>query len=412
MSSYTPIPVRPRPKPPVIPSMLADLDQTTGSVYVQNVNHSTQALGEQKIHSLRLNRIYLQVARGKPALSRANNEIIKGVIGTVAVDDGGSVAFKMPAGEPIQIQALDENGMAVMTMRSFIYLQPGENLSCVGCHEHRQSAPLRTTNSAAFAFRPIQPPAGPHYDGGFSYARSVQPVLDRHCISCHGLGKTSGQLDLTSIPEHGYSRSHNQLVAKPGLVTIAYRNKETVSSQPRDYFAHAGKLAPMLAKGHKNVELAPDEFARIVTWLDLNAQYYGDYSHNRIEHRRIDPEGEKALRAAIAARFGEELSKQPFHTLVNPALTSESRILLAPLPVAAGGWGQIENGAFANREDPAFVAFQALVENSLVPLEWEDRNGTCNRGNQCRCGCCWVEEAEKEHRHKVGADGKELGMAR
>jgi hypothetical protein len=280
-------------------------------------------------------------------------------------------------------------------------VQPGERLSCVGCHEHRLSTPPRSASISNVPLRPVVPAPGPKYEGGFSYARTVQPVLDRHCIRCHGLEKTAGKLDLTGTLEGGYSRSHNALVGRPGLVTIAYRNKETVASKPDDYFAHAGKLAPMLLKGHKGVKLSPEEFGRIVNWLDLNAQYYGDYSHNRPEDRRPDPAGEKALRAAIASRFGDKLAKQPFHTLVNAAAIDQSRILEAPLPVAAGGWGQITQGAFADRQDPAYVAFHTLVEKSLVPLQWHDSKGTCHRGKQCRCGCCWVEDAEKAHRQKL-----------
>ena len=157
----------------------------------------------------------------------------------------------------------------------------------------------------------------------------------------------------------------------------------------------------MLAKGHRGVKLSSEELGRIVNWLDLNAQFYGDYSHNRVENRPPDSAGVKALRAAIAARFGSELAKQPFHTLVNPGLVTESRILNAPLPVAAGGWGQLQKGAFADRNDPAYAQFLTLVEKSITPLKWRDRNGTCNRGKQCRCGDCWVEEAEKVHRRKM-----------
>jgi hypothetical protein len=402
MSSYTPIPVSPRPSPPVLASTIAGLEnEKTGTIYLQNVNVSTEKLKGTKIQRLRLNRIYVQPTRSKPQLSRSNNENIKGTLGTVAVDDDGSSAFEVPAGIPIQLQALDENGMAVMTMRSFIYVQPGERLSCVGCHEHRLSTPPRSASISSAPLRPIEPPPGPKYEGGFSYVKTVQPVLDRRCISCHGLGRAAGKLDLTGQPEHGYSRSHNAFVGRPGLVSIAYRNKETVASKPDDYFAHAGKLAPMLLKGHRGVKLSSDEFGRVVNWLDLNAQFYGDYSRNRPESRPANPEGEKALRAAIAARFGDKLAKEPFFALVNPGLPGESRILNAPLPVAAGGWGQIEQGAFTDRNDPAYAQFQSLVEKSLVPLQWHDHKGTCGRGNQCQCGCCWVEEAEKAYRMKM-----------
>ena len=402
ISSYTPIPVRPRTMPPALASPIAGLEnKKTGTVYVQNVNRSTEKLGGARIASLRLNQIYVQTTQRKPALSRSNNENIKGTLGTVTVGADGASAFKIPAGMPVQLQALDEKGMAIMTMRSFIYVQPGENLSCVGCHEHRLSAPPRSAGISTAPVRPIQPPPGPQYAGGFNYVRTVQPVLDRHCISCHGLKKPAGKLDLTGTPQHGYSKSHNALVGRRGLVKIAYRNKETAVSKPRDYFAHAGKLAPMLAKGHRGVKLSSEELGRIVNWLDLNAQFYGDYSHNRVENRPPDSAGEKALRAAIAARFGSELAKQPFHTLVNPGLATESRILNAALPVAAGGWGQIQKGAFADRNDPAYAQFLTLVEKSITPLKWRDRNGTCNRGKQCRCGDCWVEEAEKVHRRKM-----------
>ena len=397
VSSFAPIPVRPRPVPPVLASVLPENPAgNDGTLFVKDVRVSTTAL--PRIHRLRVNRIYHQPTRAKPALSRANNEIIKGILGTVAIDDDGAAAFQAPAGVPLQLQALDEDGMAVLTMRSFIYLQPGENLSCVGCHEHRLSAPPQAAGKSNVALRSIQPPPGPQYPGGFSYARSVQPVLDRHCISCHGLQRKAGNIDLSGIPDHGYSRSHNALVGKDGLVKIAYRNKETVSSVPDDYFARAGKLVALLRKKHGRVTLCSDEFGRVVSWLDLNAQYYGDYSYNRPEQRQPDPVGEKALREALARRFGDDIAKQPFHCLVNPANVAESRALMAPLALAGGGWGQWQQGAFNSKNDPEFTALQTLIEKSLQPMPWQDSMGTCNRGKDCRCGCCWVNVAEKEFR--------------
>ena len=42
---------------------------------------------------------------------------------------------------PVFFQALDARGFAVQTMRSLTYVQPGETLSCVGCHEPRRTSP-------------------------------------------------------------------------------------------------------------------------------------------------------------------------------------------------------------------------------------------------------------------------------
>ena len=44
-------------------------------------------------------------------------------------------------GSPLPFQALDDRGQAVQMMRSLTYLQPGEQASCVGCHEPRTTAP-------------------------------------------------------------------------------------------------------------------------------------------------------------------------------------------------------------------------------------------------------------------------------
>ncbi len=40
-------------------------------------------------------------------------------------------------GDTASCGALDADGMAVKRMQSFLTLQPGEELGCVGCHEHR-----------------------------------------------------------------------------------------------------------------------------------------------------------------------------------------------------------------------------------------------------------------------------------
>ena len=61
---------------------------------------------------------------------------------------------------------------------------------------------------------------------------------------------------------------------------------------------------------------------------------------------------------------------------------------MAPLALAAGGWGQVENG-WATPEDPEFKRFRALVVACIEPLP-PDVNGTCGRDGACACGDCWV----------------------
>ncbi len=81
--------------------------------------------------------------------------------------------------------------MAVQTMRSGIYLQPGQTQTCIGCHERRTTAPA---NRLALAARREPSPLAPGPEGSWplDYATLVQPVLDRHCVSCHRPG-TEGE---------------------------------------------------------------------------------------------------------------------------------------------------------------------------------------------------------------------------
>ena len=58
-------------------------------------------------------------------------------------------------------------------------------------------------------------------------------------------------------------------------------------------------LQVILEKHKGRVSLDPESLQRIIDWLDLNAQFYGDYSRNRDEDRHISSEGEKALREQI-----------------------------------------------------------------------------------------------------------------
>ena len=414
VSCFSPIPIRPRPTPPVLSSLVAETQgSATGILHLQDVYQSTQPLARGGIRRLRINRIYGQPTRGKPRLSLANNEIIKGIVGTVPVNGDGAVTVRVPAGVPLQFQALDADGLAVMTMRSVVYLQPGEVLSCVGCHEPRSSPPRPDSVPQQMVVRELDPPAGPRYPGGFSFVRTVQPVLDRHCIRCHGLGKTEANLNLLGT-RTTYSQAHDALTSRSGYVAIAYRNRETAFTRPGDYYAHAGRLARFLLGDHrKHVELDRESFQRIADWLDLNAQFYGDYSHNRVEQCRPHSQGEKALREHIARVLGPELAKQPFEALVNVALPTESRILKAPLAVEAGGWGQIGGNGWGSTRDPDYQAMAALVAAAIQPLDRHDVAGTCGGDSRrCRCGCCWIREHRAQYKAAAAKASAALTAAR
>ena len=450
-SCTAPIPLCSRPTPPAIPSMVdpsaaSDSNESpTGVLFIQDVHVGLSDVAPGTIRAIRINQIIGQPTNIKLNPGFAVNEVIKKILGTVPVNDDGSVCFTVPAGQPLQLQALDENGMAVMTMRSVIYSQPGETQSCIGCHEPKGTAP--SSHQLSVARQPVEiTPPGPQYEGGFSFVRTVQPVLDRYCIDCHGLEETEGEIDLLGTPRmvqvptcHRFTQElhwggreifGNQAVAsllsqamyESGLVSVAFRFGETDRSRPKDYFAHAGRLAELLLfdadaaindgadihgphnaaivdshlkKGHEGVEMDQGSMQRIIDWLDLNAQISGSYLPNQLEFRTPIAEHEETLREHIRDVFGDELAAQPLAALINYAIATESRILKGPLAVDAGGWGQIDGG-WDSTSDPGYQRMRELVENVLPPLPYHDLHGTCGQP-ECVCGSCWVREARADH---------------
>jgi len=200
------------------------------------------------------------------------------------------------------------------------------------------------------------------------------------------------------------SMAYESLISRPELVSVPQCNYETDRSKPYDYYAHAGRLAQMLRAGHPDehgkarVQLDAESFDRIVQWLDLNAIFYGDYSWNKAEWRKPHPEGEKQLRAYIVEVFGNaemNLAGQPFETLVNVSLPSQSRILLGPLSKGAGGWATIGSGRWRSKQSPQFRRMRELVYASIETLATRDIAGTCNQ-SPCRCNTCWVRQARQD----------------
>ncbi len=77
-------------------------------------------------------------------------------LGIVPVHEDGSAHFLAPVERELMFQVLDENFMAVQTMRSVTYVHRGEHLTCVGCHEspRKSIAPPSSTLQALRIPRP------------------------------------------------------------------------------------------------------------------------------------------------------------------------------------------------------------------------------------------------------------------
>ncbi len=405
VASFSPIAVRKRLRPPMLAPATSPNAPATGTVLIQNAyltqNDPQGLIRPGSIKQIRVNAIGVQPHSGRSACSMTVPvEIPKKVLGTVPVDERGMACFKAPAGVALQLQLLDEDGMAMLTEKSFFYLQRGETRSCVGCHAAPETSP---PSVSGFGKPPckLTPSAGPQYEGGLSFMRTVQPVLDRYCIRCHGLEKTDGDVDLV-MDDQTFPRSYQALVAlgdhRIGLK--GYKTNENSISRPYEYYAYGSKLPKMLLEKHGDVAMDRDSFMRIIEWLDLNAQCYGDLFQNKLEQRRIDAKAMEELRAYATKVVGSKIAAEPDRALINVAQPDESRILKAPLDQSAGGWGQVDT--WKSTEDEGYRKMAALVDVCIVRHANENSYGwepPLENGG----GTHWVVEARQRYREKVNA---------
>jgi len=264
---FDPMPLGPRPRPPVIPSRI-DLSKTEGYFYIENVYVGT---------------------------------------GMETVEPDGSAYVAVPADTFVYFQLLDERGMMVQSMRSGTIVRPGETSGCVGCHEPRRSSAQWQNAGTAWQQGPrkLEPWYGP--PRLFSYTAEVQPVFDRHCTSCHDYGQEAGQkLNLAGDLGLVFNTSYTELRSK-GLIQVVGAGPFQVQ-KPKSWGSHASRLAKVLRDGHGDAEidakvkLDPESFDRLVTWIDINAPYYPDYAGGAY---RDNPFGRAPLKNGELKRLNE-----------------------------------------------------------------------------------------------------------
>ena len=305
IGATNPTPLTVRSVPPILPSQLPADAPAWGEM---NVTDVYQGLGDtverSRVKALRVVQLFPKVTRDAddPLIGAGREENGRAILGCVPVESDGSAFFRVPAQTPFYLQALDENGFAVQTMRSLTYLQPGEKISCVGCHESRDSSAYSVPEHfAADATRPLAMRRAaseiePGRFGGrpFSYAETIQPILDLKCVACHNGEKKEGGIDLTggTVGEGGkavstsyaaltgdvdfWGEGTNPANAKRALVPrFGARNAIQMTAPGGEYGALGSRLIKLLRDVHAETPLTADELEAFATWIDLNAIFSG-----------------------------------------------------------------------------------------------------------------------------------------
>ena len=387
---HEPRPVQPRPRERIIPAM-TDRSKATGTVTLDNVYIGRNMKG---VEMGTIKKLLVLEALPKPVnfsgtqepLSMGGTFTLERVLGTVPVDPDGSAHMVLPALRSLFFVALDENNLSVKRMQSFMTVQPGETLGCVGCHEERGKSPVAAAPRLAMQHPPdpITPIAG--VPDIFDFPRDVQPILDHHCLACHGPlptpkgGPNSGGVLLDGGRGPTYSISYVTLTQR---AQFSDGRDAGGNRAPRTIGSSASPLLKKLAGGHHDVKASAAEQQMVRLWIETGAPYPGTYA--ALGSGMVPPVSNAAFGSVLERRCNECHAKEPrsggplnVETVFNLTDVDKSLILLMPLAPEAGGTGQFHKGRksdaqaiiiFKDKSDPDYQALLAAIVASKAHLD-------------------------------------------
>ena len=299
MSSFQPIPLRPRPRPLSLPAVAAAQEKEpaeTATLFMADVYEGLTGVSRGAAKYLRVMEdvpkpwaaSWASPIQGdsmglqNPAVSLKGHFTIKKIHGIVPVNEDGSASFRAPARKNLYFQVLDENYMELQRMRTFVNLMPGEQRSCVGCHETRKRTPALKASLPLAMSRPVRDLSPQPGDTGprmVHYPLDVQPTLDKHCVQCHSGPSPKGDLDLTGELTTLFNRSYENLIDKRLInnIDVDPRSAYIPAEPPLTFGSHRSKMIERIQTGKCPAKLSKEEFIKVVTWIDANAPFYGIY---------------------------------------------------------------------------------------------------------------------------------------
>ena len=446
LECHEPRPLVPRPREFVIAPRTKP-EEAAGRMLLADVNHGRNLAGVKpgeikKLLVLETLPMPIHYTGGMEPISYGGTFTLERILGTVPVEADGSAYFEVPALRSVFFVALDANDMAVKRMQSFTSVQPGEVMSCVGCHEHRAQTP-RAGLHTTLAVR--KPPAriAPITDvpDVIDFPRDVQPILDGLCADCHGYERTArggpraGRLVLTG--DHGPMFSHSYYMLTIARLFADGRNQPRSNYDPRTLGSSASRLLTMLDGSHYDVKATPQQKKTLRLWIESAAAYPGTYAAlgtgmigNYAENKQVNTGQDWPATAAatqvIQARclrcheqpgrrlplhladergvsFWQPSLDDPRlltsrHIVFNLSRPEKSLVLLAPLATEAGGWGLCREPAaagapavFAGTDDPGYRVLLELLQagkDFLATNRRFDMPGFVPRGD-------WVREMQR-----------------
>ncbi len=411
LQCHEPRPVFPRPRERVVQPRV-DLAQNTGRLLLSNIYTGRNMAGVKpgeikKLLVLETLPMPIHYTGGMEPISYGGTFTLERLVGTVPVEPDGSAFLELPALRSFFLVALDENDMSVKRMQSFLTVQPGETTSCVGCHEDRvQAPPFRGDFPIAARRAPSKIQPVPGVPDVLDFPRDIQPILNRHCLSCHDYDKRDGGVILSGDRGPKYSHSYFTLTVRDQLADG--RNRPQSNYAPRALGSSASPLLQKLSGTHHGVKVSPEEFKLVRLWIDTGAAYpgtyaalgtgmIGGYTENQLDRSDLEWPATRRAVPVLERRCGSchdaslplplsasddqklppwEILRSPDirrrvsrHLLYNLTRPEKSMLLLAPLSSAAGGYGLCQSSVFDDTSDPDYQIVLAAIREAGGKLQ-------------------------------------------
>jgi hypothetical protein len=388
ISCFSPIPLRPRTRPPVI-NDTTDATARYATLLVANAAHGVDGVDPRAARYLRISQRLVWPYNNQDGGHRYHevphtqqhvpNWTPARVLGEVPLEADGSAYFRVPADTAVYFQLLDENHMELRRMRAFISLQPGEQRMCFGCHETRGEAPVAPVFPLAAQREPtmLQPPAWG--ERAVNFLRDIQPIFDRYCTTCHSGLQPAADLDFSGgltargvIPAFGSNRAY-ETIRVHQLVSRSNVRGDASITQPLEFGSHRSKLVEVLRQGPcgRRAHLSDEEFRVLVTWIDANSPYHSTFINKRAQEPAYDLPADRELldkvtsihaRRCQACHEAADITRPHWIDIRSPR---QSLLLTAPLAVSAGGLQRCGQPTYATCDDPDYQAVLQLLEDAV-----------------------------------------------
>ena len=207
------------------------------------------------------------------------------ILGEVDVADDGSFNVEIPASIPIQLQTLDENGLALQTC-NWIWAKNHEPRGCIGCHEDGELTPENLLVDALK--RPSVVVTTPAEDRrSIDFRRDIMPIIENKCNSCHSNSDSTLRMTAELSNDGECNQAYKALLEQEEdspRGRYIYRNKARASrliwhilgkntSRPWD-----GELLDENVPADSATvaaELSDEEKKTFIEWIDMGAVWDG-----------------------------------------------------------------------------------------------------------------------------------------